>query len=51
MKVNDEKLRSKLVSEDSKLSKVMGVQCWFYFTFGRQEKADAKQKVSSSVQA
>lgn len=51
MKENDKKFGSKVVSRDSKSSKVMGVQCRFCITFGREEKADAKQKVASSVQA
>ncbi|OAE33006.1 hypothetical protein AXG93_1913s1070 [Marchantia polymorpha subsp. ruderalis] len=50
-KVNDDKFELKVVTRDTKSAKVIGVQCRFCITFGREEKADAKRKVASSVQA
>lgn len=49
VKDNDRKYGLIVTSRNPKTSKVIGLQCCFYITFGREEKVDSKRKATTKV--
>jgi hypothetical protein len=50
VKANDARYGLKVASRDPKTSKVLGLQCHFYITFGWEEKVGSKRKPTTTVQ-
>ncbi len=50
VKDNDVRYGLKVAHRDPKSSKVIGLQCRFCITFGREEKVGSKRKVATTVQ-
>lgn len=50
VKANDAWYGLKVASRDPKTSKVLGLQCRFCITFGREEKIKSKRKLTSTIQ-